>query len=65
MRFIYCAMICGGLGPDVWDKEIIFESDNFLTAAEFAQGVADEMRGQVVSLEQSERAPNQLIFGRK
>ena len=47
-------MICGGLGPDVWDKEIIFESDNFLTAAEFAQGVADEMRGQVVSLEQSE-----------
>ena len=50
----YCALICGGLGEDCWEKEITFRSYNFLIAAKFSQDVADEMGGQVVSLEQSE-----------
>lgn len=52
--FEYWALICGGIGPDNWDKEIIFTAENFMDAAELAQGRADEMGGQIVQLQQVE-----------
>ena len=54
MNFEYCALICGGIGPDVWDIEIIIKAANFMEAAGLAQGKADEMGGQIVELQQVE-----------
>lgn len=53
MGLEYCAMIVGGIGPDVWDKEIVFTAADFMDAAGQAQAKADEWYGQVVSLNQT------------
>lgn len=37
MAFEYCAMIVGGLGPDVWDKEVLFTAADFMGAARAKQ----------------------------
>lgn len=50
---MFLAMIQGGLGPDVWDKEVQISAADFIDAANQSQGVADELHGQVVSLTQS------------
>lgn len=49
----YLALLQGGLGPDVWDKEIEISAVDFMDAAKQAQGQAEYYNGQVVSLEQS------------
>jgi hypothetical protein len=52
MSFDFHALIIGGIGPDVWDKEIVFTAADFMDAAGIAQSKADELYGQVASLEQ-------------
>lgn len=49
MKFL--ALIIGGLGPDVWDKEKEIDAADFQDAARQAQGIAEDLRGQVFSLE--------------
>ena len=53
---LYAYTICyvGGLGPNVWDKEISIEAENIIDAAKVAQGIADEVGGWVVSVQQED-----------
>ena len=55
MRFL--AQIQGGVGPDVWEKEIFISAADFLDAAEQADVRATEIGGQVTQLEQSDEQP--------
>lgn len=48
----FLAMIQGGLGPDVWDKEVLLFAVDFRDAANQALARAEEMGGQVVLLQQ-------------
>lgn len=50
----YLAFIAGGLGPDVWDREVEIDAADFRDASEQAIAKADELGGQVCSLEQSD-----------
>jgi len=50
----YLAMIAGGLGPDVWDRELNIEAADWNDANQQAVAQADEQGGQVVSLDQSD-----------
>lgn len=54
MNFYYLALIVGGVGPDVWDKEEDISAADFMDAAGQAQAKADELGGQVVMLEQND-----------
>jgi len=54
MSFDYLALIVGGIGPDVWDKEESINAADFMDAAGQAQAKADEWGGQVVMLEQND-----------
>lgn len=47
------ALIQGGIGPDVWDKEVEFSAADFMDAAGQANGKAEEYGGHVVWLEVS------------
>lgn len=47
----YIAVIHGGEGPDVWDREVEIYGDDFVDAAKQAQGRAEDMGGWVYSLE--------------
>ena len=47
----YLALIAGGLGPDVWDREVNITAADFRDASEQAIALADEQGGEVVSLE--------------
>ena len=49
----YLGMIAGGLGPDVWDREIEIDADDFKDAAEQAIAKAKDAGGEVIFLEQS------------
>jgi hypothetical protein len=57
MNFDYLALIVGGNGPDVWDKEANISAADFMDAAGQAQAKADEWGGQVVMLEQNDTPP--------
>ena len=57
MNSDYLALIVGGIGPDVWDKEVNIDAADFMDAAEQAQAKADEWGGQVVMLEQNDMPP--------
>ena len=48
----YLAIICGGIGPDAWDKEMTCSAGNMLKAADYFYHRAEEIGGQVVSIEQ-------------
>lgn len=48
----YVALIEGGIGPDVWDKELTCAADNILDAARYFHGKAEEIGGAVISIEQ-------------
>ena len=50
----YLGMIAGGLGPDVWDRELNIEAADWNDANQQAVAQADEQGGQVVSLDQSD-----------
>ena len=55
MNFDFLAFIIGGIGPDVWEKEVNINAADFMDAAEQAQAKADEWGGQVIILEQNYR----------
>lgn len=50
MKFI--AMIVGGVGPDVWDRDVEIDGADFADAANLAQGKAEEMGGRVLTMEE-------------
>jgi hypothetical protein len=58
MNYNYLALIQGGIGPDVWDKELLISAVDFRDAANQAIAKAEELGGCVVSLEQNELFPN-------
>ena len=58
MSFDYLALIVGGNGHDVWDKEESINAEDFLDAAGWAQAKADELGGQVVMLEKNDAPRN-------
>jgi hypothetical protein len=49
----YLALIQGGIGPDVWDKELQISAVDFRDAANQAAACAEDLGGQVVELNQS------------
>lgn len=50
----YLALIQGGLGPDVWDKELKIFAADFCDAAIQAAAKAEELGGQVVELSRND-----------
>jgi hypothetical protein len=52
--FKYLALIQGGIGPDVWDKEKEIFAADFIDAANQSTALAQELGGQVVSLDQND-----------
>lgn len=54
MKYNYLALIQGGIGPDVWDKELTISAVDFRDASSQAIAQAEDLGGQVVSVEQSE-----------
>lgn len=48
----YMAQIQGGIGPDVWDRDVFIDAADFMDAAQQASARADEMDGQVTFLDQ-------------
>lgn len=51
MKPNYLAMIQGGIGPDVWEKEISITACDFADAATQACNIANENSACVVSLD--------------
>lgn len=54
MKYNYLALVQGGLGPDVWDRELQLSAVDFRDASNQAIAKAEELGGHVISLEQSE-----------
>lgn len=54
MKYNYLALIQGGLGPDVWDRELKISAADFRDAASQATAQAEELGGQVVELSQND-----------
>lgn len=54
MEFKYFAEIQGGVGPDVWDKEIEILAPSFMDAAVQAYRKAQELGGFVTCLSQTD-----------
>ncbi len=54
MKHNYNALLQGGLGPDVWDKELQISAVDIQDALNQAKGTADEMGGHVVMVEQND-----------
>lgn len=51
-KFKYLVIITGGIGPDVWDKEVEVEAEDIGKAAALAIAQAEEINGWVVRIEQ-------------
>ena len=51
MKEIWGAIIQGGIGPDVWDREVSIDAVDFMDAAKQAQGKAEDLGGHVVELQ--------------
>lgn len=47
----WLAILYGGEGPDVWDKEVTLNASEFMDAAQQAAAKADELGGYVSSIE--------------
>ena len=54
IEYNYLALIQGGIGPDVWDKEMQISAVDFRDAANQATARAEELGGQVVELNQND-----------
>lgn len=54
MNYNYFAFVQGGLGPDVWDRELQITAVDFQHASSIALAEAEELGGHVVSLEQND-----------
>ena len=52
MSYNYNALLQGGIGPDVWDKELQISAVDMKDALNQATATAEEMSGHVVLLEQ-------------
>lgn len=52
MTYNYSALIQGGIGPNVWDKELQLSAVDIHDALTQAQGIAEEAGGTVVLVEQ-------------
>ncbi len=52
MSYNYNALLQGGIGPDVWDKDLQISAVDMKDALNQATGTAEEMGGHVVLLEQ-------------
>lgn len=50
----YLALLAGGIGPDVWDKEIEVDDDDITGALCQCVGRAEEMGGGVFSINQND-----------
>lgn len=48
----YMAQIQGGVGPDVWDRDVFIDAADFMDAAQQASAKAEELNGQVTFLDQ-------------
>jgi len=59
-KFEYIATICGGIGPDTWDREIVVSAMNIQAALAKVQQTLDNddtlygHDGVIVSIEQKE-----------
>jgi len=47
----FIAIIAGGIGPDAWDTEVTCAADNILKAAEYFHHKAQDIDGDVISIE--------------
>lgn len=54
MKYNYEAVIAGGIGPDVWDKEIMISAVDFRDAANQAIAAAESAGGVVILVEQAD-----------
>lgn len=59
MQFL--AQIQGGVGPDVWDKEVFIEAADFIDAACQASNKAELLDGQVTLLEQCDCSEREAL----
>lgn len=59
MQFL--AQIQGGIGPDVWDKEVFIDAADFSDAAQQASAKADDIGGQVTLLEQCDCSEDEAL----
>ncbi len=50
----YIGLICGGRGPDVWDKEVEVEAENIRQALDEIEKHFLEYDSAVVSIEQKD-----------
>lgn len=53
MGYQYSVLIQGGIGEDVWDKELTISAVDFMDAAKQAVGKAEDLGGHVVMVEQN------------
>jgi len=54
IEYNYLALIQGGIGPDVWDKEMQISAVDFRDAANQATARAEALGGHVVELNQND-----------
>ena len=54
MMFSYLICYQGGIGPDVWDAEIIVEAEGIHVALHKAEERLKDVKCQIVSVEQEE-----------
>lgn len=59
MQFL--AQIQGGIGPDVWDRDVFIDAADFMDAAQQASARAEEMDGQVTLLEQCDCSEREAL----
>lgn len=51
MKYNYLACIQGGLGDEVWDREVSLSAVNFHDAIKQALARAEELGGEVIAVE--------------
>ncbi len=52
MKFEYLVSFGGGIGPNVWDNEIVIEADNIREALEKSEPKVNEAGGWIYAIEQ-------------
>ena len=57
----YMAQIQGGVGPDVWDRDVFIYAADFMDAAQQASARADDMGGQVTFLDQCDCSEDEAL----
>jgi hypothetical protein len=57
----YMAQIQGGIGPDVWDRDIFIDAADFMDAAQQASANANDLGGQVTFLDQCDCSEDEAL----